>query len=93
MMTERRDPTDPNAGDPSGGADAARNSPLRRQTPAGEAGSGVDHRRHESSAELDRRAENGRKPYTTETEAYANPSLDDPTDPDQRADARKGPIA
>lgn len=92
-MNDHRDPTDPNAGDPSGGADAARNGPLRRQTPAGEPGSGVDHHRHESSVELEERAAKGRKPYTAETEAYSDPSLDDPTDPDQRADARRGPIA
>jgi hypothetical protein len=73
----------------SGGADAARNGPYRRLAPAGTPEAAPDHRRHESSAELDRRARDGAKPYTTEVETYRNPATDDPRDPDQREDARK----
>ncbi|MEJ1157148.1 hypothetical protein [Prosthecomicrobium sp. N25] len=77
----------------NGGADAARNGPLPRTSPAGTPGAKPDHRRHESDRKLDDRADASPKPYTAEEETYRDPAIADPRDPAQRRDARKGPIA
>lgn len=47
-------------------------------------------RDHEPANETGVRSDEGGKPYTTEREAYNNPVVDSPTDPDQRRDATEG---
>lgn len=90
-----RRPDAPESEEETGGVEAARNSRYAIGTTAGVAGEGpLAHRRHESSVPLERRAEEGPKPYTADTEAETDPSLRGPTDPAEREDARRrGPIA
>ncbi|WP_075216820.1 hypothetical protein [Mongoliimonas terrestris] len=45
---------------------------------------------HDAAEEAGVRSEESGKPYTTEREAYGNPVVDSPTDPDQRRDATEG---
>lgn len=81
------------AGEATRGRDAASNSALPHAAPAGSEAARPGHRRHESPPEAGERSRDSAKPYTADTEPYEDPSLDDPRDPDQRADARRGPIA
>lgn len=46
---------------------------------------------HEAAPSADRRSRSGRKPYTTESEAYGGEASKPPTDPAQRAEARRPP--
>jgi hypothetical protein len=86
-MTRDQEPAMPNSDKPS---DPAAEAHRLHRKPDNVDGLEKDDQASRSSRADTVRSETSQKGYTTETETYANPAVDGPTDADQRRDGAAG---